>query len=771
MRNNSYLSKILAVVLSIALVTATLPLEAAAAEQAASTTEEAVLTDNSVAETGENTSEEQPYIVAEITEERTETTKTFRRSDGSYAIAAYDQQIHYENEQGEFEEIDNTFVSSNDAAVLSADYDTNSRTYQNRAGRTKIEFQEKEFNAQVSNALSVLGEEPQVEEPQSSVSMEVEGQTVSWSYEGMLSGSIEWEDHVETQLTGDDAFLTVSGANSTGIYQNAFAYTDLQYVVSPEGIKENIILKDKQAENTWTMKVDIGSFTPVQKDEQTVELYGEGEAPVMIISAPLMVDAEEKVSTDVTLSMSVTDHIMSLVITADEGFLQSEDTVYPVTVDPYFYLIASSEISISDTFLSESKPSTSMRSNGMAMGSLIVGREASTYGKTRGLLKLNTLPDLPAGSVITEANLILKNYYSYSGNKSMMVEVRKATGSWTESGATWNNSSGLYESDLQDYYIVPQNESPTNLFDTWEITRLMKGWYEGTIPNYVVMLTALDAETASPASCTKYYSSNCPSYEGLYPTFFIVFRNNAGLEDYWTYHRQSVNGGTGYINDYSGNLVFTIPVAETIGLNMPVGIDFVYNSHISNQHYKNNMGASINGAGWMTSYNQRLDPVSNVSEYSGIADELIAQGFDYVWLDPDGTHHFFKKQSDGSYKDEDGLGLTMKTGQSYGSHTGLNIIEDKEGNKTVFLANGYLLYLGNHLNQMISLQYNGAKLAWIIDGSGRKITFGHESTAIVSITGPNGTISFNYGGYNLTKVNFPDGTKMYLEYSEVTVGI
>lgn len=751
MRNNRYISRILAVVLSIAMVVSALPPQTAAAENDTPTEQETAFADRMSGETEEEAAGELPHIVAEITESRTETTKTFRRSDGSYVVAAYEQPVHFETEAGEFEEIDNTFVLSEQAAVLSADYGANTRVYHNRAGRAKVELEEKDFYR--------------------AFSMEAGDERVSWSYEGMLPGNIEWEqNHTEEGLTGDEEFLTVPGANAVGVYRNAFAYTDLQYVITSEGMKENIILRDRRADHVWNLQVHIGSLTAVQKDEQTVELSGDEGEPVMVISAPLMADAKEKVSTDVTLSMSVSGDVMSLTMTADEEFLQHDDTVYPVTVDPYFYLVAGSDISISDTFLSEAKPSTSMRSNGMAMGSLIVGRESSAYGRTRGLLKLDTLPNLPAGSVITEASLILKNYYSYSGNKSMKVEVRKATGSWTESGATWNNSSSLYESDIQDYYIVPQNEHPTNLFDTWEITRLMKGWYEGTIPNYGVMLTALEAETATPASCTKYYSSNCPSYEGMYPTFLIVFRNNTGLEDYWTYHTQSVNGGTGYLNDYSGNLIFTVPITETTGANMPAGIRFVYNSSISDQHYRNNTKGSINGAGWKTTYGQRLDSVGNVTEYSSIASKLTAEGFDYVWLDADGTHHFFQRQSDGTYKDEDGLGLTMRTGQSYGSYTNLNIIEDKEGNKTVFLANGYLLYLGNHLNQMISLNYDGAKLGRIIDGAGRLITFGHYSTTITSITGPEGTVTFTYMGYNLTKIHYPDGTKMEFGYSEVTVG-
>ena len=51
----------------------------------------------------------------------------------------------------------------------------------------------------------------------------------------------------------------------------------------------------------------------------------------------------------------------------------------------------------------------------------------------------------------------------------------------------------------------------------------------------------------------------------------------------------------------------------------------------------------------------------------------------------------------------------MKPGQTYSSYK-VNVIEDKSGNKTGFLTNGYLLYMSNHLNQTIQVSYNGANI-------------------------------------------------------------
>ena len=80
----------------------------------------------------------------------------------------------------------------------------------------------------------------------------------------------------------------------------------------------------------------------------------------------------------------------------------------------------------------------------------------------------------------------------------------------------------------------------------------------------------------------------------MFVAFLIAFRSNTGLESYWTYHEQAIDGGSGYINDYSGNLIFDIPITGTLGATLPVQLDFVYNSCLSDQQYQNNKKGSIN---------------------------------------------------------------------------------------------------------------------------------------------------------------------------------
>jgi len=78
--------------------------------------------------TDEDYSSENIKIIEEDRSLRTETTKTFLKEDGSYALAIYGEAIHYE-EDGVFKDIDNTLY-----------YEKETDSYQNTANRLQLKF-------------------------------------------------------------------------------------------------------------------------------------------------------------------------------------------------------------------------------------------------------------------------------------------------------------------------------------------------------------------------------------------------------------------------------------------------------------------------------------------------------------------------------------------------------------------------------------------------------------------------------------------------------
>lgn len=63
-----------------------------------------------------------PYVLGEIEERRTETTKTFRMSDGSYIVADYGKKVHFKDENGELKDYDNTLSFDEAVSYDSEDF-------------------------------------------------------------------------------------------------------------------------------------------------------------------------------------------------------------------------------------------------------------------------------------------------------------------------------------------------------------------------------------------------------------------------------------------------------------------------------------------------------------------------------------------------------------------------------------------------------------------------------------------------------------------------
>ena len=133
--------------------------------------------------------------------------------------------------------------------------------------------------------------------------------------------------------------------------------------------------------------------------------------------------------------------------------------------------------------------------------------------------------------------------------------------------------------------------------------------------------------------------------EMVLPSGVFWYKNTWGIESYWSYHSQSAGrSGTGSINDFNGNLVYTIGDTATSGSRLPVSVNHVYNS--------SDRGTETRfGNGWTLNVKQSIE-VSGLPPTGGIE-------FPYYYVDEDGTRHYLYK--DGNvYKDEDGLGLEMQ---------------------------------------------------------------------------------------------------------------
>lgn len=198
--------------------------------------------------------EAEPYIISEIKSKRTENTKYFKLSSGAYCAVQYDIPVHYRSADGTWSDYDNTLTASAKNDLLSAD--------------SLLRLQTKSSDKSISLAPYATGN--------GDISIEKDGYAVSWGYKKavkpasgaakavsfVFASESENIKRVPAEITslsktrsaeaeGNDSFLVLRDLREEIYYRNVFEEADLQYIISPEGIKENIILKSGSAASEY----------------------------------------------------------------------------------------------------------------------------------------------------------------------------------------------------------------------------------------------------------------------------------------------------------------------------------------------------------------------------------------------------------------------------------------------------------------------------------------------------------------------------------------
>ena len=133
-------------------------------------------------------------------------------------------------------------------------------------------------------------------------------------------------------------------------------------------------------------------------------------------------------------------------------------------------------------------------------GYLVAGTTPAVIWKAYLQFDLASIPD---DAAISNARLGL--YYHFSAiSQAEAIGAYIVQGSWNEGTITWNNQPLVATTPE---YICTVPGSPTNDFVYWYIGDLVKGWWDGSIPNYGVMLRGTD-EGGGTAMKTFYSSDD-----------------------------------------------------------------------------------------------------------------------------------------------------------------------------------------------------------------------------------------------------------------------
>lgn len=750
--------RVISVVLTLVMLVSAIPIQAFAAEKSVN----AMLSEDAfeekgyfgdMAETneeasksaGENGAEpESAVILAEDTDKREENVKHFRMSDGTMQAAQYAEPVHFLKD-GAWTDYDNTLTE------VDADEEENE-------GRSLLK--NKDLTNQTADYSVRLSKKTNGKK---FVRIEKDGYKLSWYYVGANKSTAK----VAKQSDDGDP-TTLEKLSSTVLYKDVFKATDLEYIIGSTGLKENLILESAKAPREFIAEYKANDLTPVQVDDKTIELRAEDGTVIYTVSAPFMTDADGAYSDGVTLTLeSVKNNSFTVKISLDGTWLDAEDRVYPVTVDPAIETDQSPKDTES-AFVASDYPNKCFLAAGTDdMGGLYVGN-IEEFGRTETYIRFKNLPDIGVAGKVVDARLYIALRKCEVG---LQVNVKRLINPWKPTEVTWNN--GPYGDKYIADYMMLTPQTDRSKFQITEITEIVRGWYEGTYPNYGVSLTTDKKERAK----AWFSSINATTYIGNRPVLSVSYRNQSGYEDYWSYTNVSAGrGGVASVNNFNGNLVFSQALTQDDGGNlMPVNLSLIYNANQEKRfagEWKPYIKHSLVGCRMQTNFHMYLTAESG---------KLAENGYKYHLNDADGTKHWFwfEKDKPNEGKDEDGLGYKLNiinVGSDANDSKAKFVITDKDETKMYFNEAGNLTQIRNAAGVSATVQYEtvGGKtrIKTITDGAGRVYTFlynwENEFEMVTGIKDPAGrvtTISYT-GTYTVDYIEFADQKKVSFTHTE-----
>lgn len=448
-------------------------------------------------------------IVEEDVSLRGEYEKHFLMSDGSYQVALYNEPVH-KMEDGEWIEIDNTLTLQT-ALDGTAQYATIdgladvgfSQTY----GDQLVTMQQGDYSVSwgveaVSNDTSIMASGT------ANLSAELEQPIVAEPIEAELIAPDLSKYSSEEQRT-----LAVK-SSSTIQYSNALGQdVDLEYIVLPSRIKENIILQSAQDISYYMVTVHAENLSARLLENREIEFYNNSDEAIFTMTSPYMYDSTGELSENIAVEMvSKGNGCYFIKMTPDAHWLSDESRVYPVVIDPQVS-VDTTRTNIIDNYVLEGSDNQNRN-----LDRLYIGNRSE--GLTRAFIKYDNMPTIPSASTITAANMTLT--LTNGTDTAANAIAYQVDGDWESGTITWANMPDL---GTPQAFNISHNNMTKYQFSCLEA---VKEWYKdstaGQNQNYGIMLRYSD-ETVDDYNAV--YSADYTD-ESKRPSLIINYVESSG---------------------------------------------------------------------------------------------------------------------------------------------------------------------------------------------------------------------------------------------------
>lgn len=255
-------------------------------------------------------------ILSELEELRKSNEKHFLCSDGNIVAVRYQEDVHYADSNGKWQDIDNTI-----------EFDSKTQSYKNSKNPSfKAEFFENQ-QVSLSNLNNTLTWKTSVVSMESNVSdaILIKDQKVSLRKSDEISGR---------KISEKDVFA-LNKVNSKMKYQNTNAGVSLNYTVTQNSIKEDVVLeKNIGFANFVTEYQTKQSYNVVVNEDGSINFINSQNELVYQIGRPYLFDALGEYCDDVSVNVSKSAKGYTVTYVPSRSWYESAKRQYPITFDP-----------------------------------------------------------------------------------------------------------------------------------------------------------------------------------------------------------------------------------------------------------------------------------------------------------------------------------------------------------------------------------------------------------------------------------------------------
>lgn len=737
--------KVLSVFLAVLFVIEILPLQVMAEEFTDAVAEKQFIEDfvNNPTDAEKGAEAE---ILYEVEEKRDEHTKVYKKSNGTYTAVITEEPLHYLDE-GVWKEINNSMI-------------LNGSIYTN-----------------LNNLFNV--ELPKNIDEDKELTVEKDGYELSFSVDNIENSSAIVENNIVTSDSEiESADKAISQTQSSVKYSDIADNTDLQYIVTPNSIKENIIVSNKESvKDTYAFTFETNGLNAEKQDDGSILFKNDNGDVKFSIPRPVMTDANFEFSYDIDVSLTENANgTVTLEYAPSSDWTSSNNRVYPIIIDPAIVVSNEEPDFIEDVSVAytSDEPEAGYKYDENVSAVSVTNMYAlenddgtTTTVDSEVYTKINSdfFKNLGNDIVFTEVQYILAGATSANGK----LFARKITDEWN---TNINTKLGL-SSEVIDYYTSPLPENGT--YDNislihFNITEIFNDWFNGETNNGFAITAA---ENTIAVLLINGGSQN---------TIMIMdYVDLGGYNENLNYHSQSAGqAGTGYVNDFTQHLSVVRDDLSIDGNIMPVTVGMIYDTATyAKAEALNYNNILAYGNNWIPNY-LRAFLIGEEDQFTYYTD--TGASIDYTYTIENGEVVFKEIYSD-IYGEHE---YKLEYFPPIGNQPEYVTMTRPDGYVERFNSDGLLVSVTNHdyPEQTINVVYDSmGRINYITDGVNRKYDYIYDNTtnlllkvkccsadenntAITAGT-TNSPLEVNYAydsNKNLTSVTYPDGKSITYAY-------